>query len=298
MSITDQAILMKCTISQWNATIRDKKALKDFLTQEKMADDAGTLEKHLIAKTSLKSISDAAKNIRDMHRKMTMPWDLDGVGLLMNDKIFAYTKAMRELTSAFDEATTNFLKHYDVYISDSKLRLGNRFSADEFPNIGELQYRFNVSIRPLPIPQSGHILADLSESGIDTAVIDKAVKEAENKALQRLWQQVYLRLKYLKERLSDPESRFKSTTIEKLDDFIDKLEDFNIYESEELRSFVGFIRVHITNQDPREIRQFPETRNALLKHLDDALIACKPFIGDVRDGRYIEEDEDELRLAA
>jgi hypothetical protein len=291
MSLVQQAILMRCTISQWDATVRDNDALKSFLTQEQMAADAGTLNKHLIAKSALKGISDAAKKIRDYHRKLTMPWNLDGVGLLMNDKILDYMTGMRPLKEAFEETVDQFINHYEIYTSDSKLRLGHRYNALEFPSLSQLKLKFGVDISPLPIPQSGHILTDLTDTGIDASEVDKAVKAAENKALMRLWQQVYVRLKLLHERLSDTESRFKATTIEKLEEFITKLQDFNIYQSSELEAFVQFIRIHITNQEASEIRKFPEVRTALLNHLEQAITACKPYIGDIHGIRSIEESD-------
>jgi len=289
MSIATHAILMRCTISQWDATIRDNGALTAFLAQQQMTSDAGTLNKHLIAKSALKGISDDAKKIRDFHRKLTAPWNLDGVGLLMSDKILDYTTGMRPLKEAFEASVTQFLNHYDVYRSDSRLRLGARYNETEFPSIEQLKEKFGVELSPLPIPSSGHILVDLKDTGIDPLEVDKAVKAAENKALTRLWQQVYVRLKLIHDRLADTESRFKSTTIEKLDEFIEKLEDFNIYQSEDLTSFVQYIRIHITNQDAAEIRKFPEVRAALLNHLEQAITACRPYIGDTHGIKDLEE---------
>lgn len=279
MSIQTKALLMKCTIGVWSGTIKDNKALKEYLTQHKMSDDAGSMNKHLIAKSALKSITNEVSAIREFHRNMTMPWNLDGVGLLLNERLLEYMSGMRELKQSFEVAVQNFLTHYDVYISDARLRLGDRFQQNEFPPKEYLATRFYVDVSPLPIPTSEHLLTDLTDSGLDKSMIDKAVEDAQNKAMQRMWQTLYARLQHFSTALEEDKT-FKRTTIEKLDEHVNRLREFNFYADKKFESLMKFIEINITSNNADDIRKNKDVRNAIQKTLAEALIACKPYIGD------------------
>lgn len=295
MSIQTKALLMKCTIGTWDGTIKDNKALKDYLAQHKMSDDAGSMTKHLIAKSALKAITDEVNTIRNYHRSMTMPWNLDGVGLLLNERLLDYMAGIRELKQSFDVAVQNFLTHYDVYISDARLRLGDCFQQNEFPSKEYLATRFYVDISPLPIPTSEHLLTDLTDSGLDKSMIDKAVEDAQDKAMQRMWVSLYTRLRHFSNALEEGKT-FKRTTIEKLDEHVNRLREFNFYADKKFESFMKFIEINITSNNADDIRKNKDVRSAVQKALAEALIACKPYIGE--QNGYEVEEESGLQIAA
>lgn len=295
MSLQNKAILIKCSIGMWSGQIRDNGALINFLEQHKMASDAGSLNKHLVSKASLRVITDAVNDIRTFHRNMTAPWDLEGVGLITSDRLLKYMDGMRPRKEAFDVAVSSFLNHYDIYKSDARIRLGDRFMEEEFPSTAYLKTRFYVDISPMPIPSSSHILVDLAGAGLDKYDVDKAVREAEAKATQRLWSSILSRMLSLKQSLETESRRFKATTLEALDDHVDKLRDFNFYKNEEIESFLNYVETNITCHSAEEIRKFDDVHKHVVKSLDAAIVACKPYAGDANGEK---ETADEFKLAA
>jgi hypothetical protein len=283
MSLQAKAMLLACHISKWDGTIRDATASKQFMIQNNMSDNAGIFSKYLIDKESLKPIEQATNKIRQFHHKMTIPWSLEGVGLITNDKLLSYTQGVKPLKDAFYDSVKNFLDHYEIYISDARKRLGARFNLNEFPSKDELIQKFQVNIYPLPVPSSEHLLHDLTGSGLDATDIDKAVEQATDKAMQRLWSSLYSRLTMLQQTLADPERRVFKSHFELLEEYINKIEEFNMFDNQTFRHFVTFVRHQILAPSLTDIKTAPEIRLEVLDKIGQAIEAAYPFIGSKND---------------
>lgn len=279
MSLQAKAILLACHISKWDGTVRDATASKQFMVQNNMATNAGVFNKYLIAKESLKPIEQATSKVRQFHHKMTVPWSLEGVGLITNDRILAYTEGIRPLKDAFYEAVQNFVLHYEIYISDARKRLGNRFDITEFPSKQDLLNKFHVDIHPLPVPSSDHLIHDLTGSGLDASDIDKAVEDATAKAMQRLWTSLHARLHMLQQTLSDPERRVFKSHFEMLEEHVNKIEEFNLFNNDTFKNFITFVRNQILSPSLNDIKFAPEVRSRVLDNINQAIAAAQPFIG-------------------
>lgn len=291
MSLHSKAILLRCTVRQWDGAIRDVTASKQFTRQHNMDENAGIFSKYLISKSALQPIRHAEMQIRKHHNRMTIPWSLDGVGLITNDKLLEYMQTMRLLINAFNEAVDNFIRHYEIHVSDAKLRLGDRFEIREFPSHGQLRQKFCVEVTPLPVPSSGHILADLTESGIDATEIDKEVSKAMDKAMARMWSAVHARLSQLCAVLDDPEHRVHKSHFELLGDFMDKLEEFNLFESQQFATFIGSVRANVINIPIDDVRNDPATRQRVANHVRAAISAAAQFTGD--DNGYTSQEDNQ-----
>lgn len=290
MSIHSKALLLRCSINKWDGAIRDVSASKQFTKQHNMDENAGIFSKYLVSKSALRPIEHAATQIRRFHNRMTIPWSLDGVGLITNDKLLEYTQGMRVLKSGFNEAVQNFLIHYEIHISDARVRLGDRFELAEFPSQGQLRGKFGVDVHPLPVPSSGHVLVDLTEAGMDAGAIDREVENATNKAMTRMWNSISARLSQLSEVLDDPEHRVHKSHFELLKDYVDKLEEFNLFNSEQFKQFISFIRVKVLGVPIDDIRHDTAVRQQVANHVREAISASAQFTGE-DDGNTENQDQ-------
>jgi len=295
MSIHSKALLLRCCVSKWDGAIRDVSASRQFTKQHNMDENAGMFSKYLVSKSALQPINYAVTQLRQFHNRMTIPWSLDGVGLITNDKLFDYMQGMRLHKEAFTFAVNNFLTHYDIHVNDARLRLGDRFNLSEFPTRGELEGKFKIDVHPLPIPSSGHILVDLAGSGMDASAIDREVESATNKAMTRMWDSIHSRLTQLCAVLDDPEHRLHRTHFELLKDYVDKLEEFNLFDSAQFKQFIAFIRVSILGVPIDEIRHNLEARQAVANHVREAISASAQFTGEDNGNT---ENQDNERAAA
>lgn len=288
MTIHSKALLLRCTISKWDGAIRDVTASKQFMKAHNMDENAGVFNKYLISRSALNPIDKAAMDIRRFHQRMTIPWTLDGVGLITNDKLFEYTQGMRLYKEAFNNAVQNFLTHYEIHISDAERRLGDRFVRTEFPTKSQLAAKFEVNISPLPVPSSGHILIDLTETGMDASQIDREVEQATDKAMQRMWTSINVRLSQLCNVLDDPEHRLHRSHFDMLKDYVDKLEEFNLFDSEHFKKFIAFIRTNILGVPIDDIRHDLGVRQDVANRVREAISVSNQFTGDA-DGNTQED---------
>jgi hypothetical protein len=280
VSIHDKAVLLRCTVYKWDGAIRDVSASRQFMAAHNMDKDSGVFNKYLIAKSALKPIEQAVSQVRRFHQSMTIPWSLDGVGLITNVRLLDYTRGMREHRDAFNVAVNNFLLHYDVHISNARKRLGDRFDLSEFPTVTTLRCKFGVEVQPLPVPSSNHILVDLASAGIDKSEIDREVERATNKAMERMWASIYTRLDQIREVLDDPEHRVHKSHFDALADFMDKLEDFNLFDSHQFKTFASFIRIRILGVPLDQIKHDPLVRKDVADKVREAMAAAEQFTGE------------------
>ena len=291
MSIHSKALLLRCSINKWDGAIRDVSASKQFMKQHNMDENAGMFSKYLVSKSALRPIEHAATQIRRFHNRMTIPWSLDGVGLITNDKLFDYTQGMRLHKEAFNAAVSNFLTHYEIHVNDARLRLGDRFELAEFPSKGQLQHKFAVDVHPLPVPSSGHILVDLADSGMDASAIDREVESATNKAMTRMWNSIHVRLTQLCEVLDDPEHRLHKSHFELLKDYVDKLEEFNLFDSQQFKQFIAFIRTSILGVPIDDIRHDLGVRQTGANHVREAISASAQFTGEDDGNKEVQDNQ-------
>lgn len=290
MSIHNRAVLLRCTVNKWDGAIRDVSASRQFMAQHNMDKDSGVFSKYLVSKSALKPIEQAVAQVRRFHQSMTIPWSLDGVGLITNDRLLDYTRGMREHKEAFSNAVNHFLMHYDIHISNARKRLGDRFDLSEFPTIENLRSRFGIDIQPLPVPSSGHILIDLTSAGIDKSEIDREVERATNKAMERMWVSIYTRLDQIREVLDDPKHRVHKSHFDLLGDFVNKLEDFNMFNSQQFKDFVAFVRLRILGVPLEEVKHDPLVRKEVADRVREAMSAAQQFTGE-EDGSTQTQDQ-------
>lgn len=294
MSLQSKAVLLRCRISKWDGAVRDVAASKQFTKQNNMDENSGVFNKYLISKNALKPIDKAVNDIRNFHHKMTVPWSLEGVGLITNNLLLEYMQGMRQLKDAFDFAVRNFIDHYDVHVSDAKKRLGPRFIAAEFPSKYELQDKFSVEIAPLPIPSSDHMLIDLTNAGLDKTIVDKEVNKAVNKAMSRVWSTVTSRLTQLHDVLADTEHRVHKSHFDFLRDYIEKLQEFNLFEDENFDAFADFINTNVLAIPIDLVKHSPDVRLQVVAKLQEAITAAQPYTG----GLSGQETQDDQRAAS
>lgn len=282
-TIHKKALLVQCRIRKWDGAVRDGVASTELKKRNGMHNDSGVFTKFLLSKSVLKPIEDLAIRIRRFHNSMTIPYSLEGVGVLPTAKLFAYRQGMTKHKESYEQAVQTLIDHYDFHVSDSKLRLGSRYDPAEFPTADELRSHFSVDTVLMPIPSSDHLLIDLTESGYDKADVDKAVEQAVDKANQRLWSALHNRLCEIKPILDDPARRYMASHRDKLGEFIDKINEFNFADSDNVKAIVSFIRDKIVIHDLDAVRHDPKIRSYVAAKVSEAIATCKPYIGASHD---------------
>ncbi len=85
MNLSDRALLVQLTISQWTARKYDKKATQEVATTFNTSKDAGRYNKSLLPMNDyLDRVHKKTTHIREKFYKNTLPWGMEGT-MMLND---------------------------------------------------------------------------------------------------------------------------------------------------------------------------------------------------------------------
>ena len=73
MDLSDKAMLVRLTISQWSARKYDKSASQEIIVNHHAKPDAGRFNKLLVNQAEIKKIEKIANTARIYHYKVTLP---------------------------------------------------------------------------------------------------------------------------------------------------------------------------------------------------------------------------------
>lgn len=188
--LSSKAMLVSLTIRAWGGNKLDK-GETDRVTKENGATkDALRVTKDLVG-DKLDDLRKSERQIRDMHRHYTLPWADDSTRMLPTAVWETYQTEMRALVEAhLNRVIPEFVERYRTeVIPAARQRLGSLFNENDFP--AEIESKFGVVLRFLPIPEAGDVRVGLSKlevealrEEVETATID-AYKAANQDIVER-----------------------------------------------------------------------------------------------------------------
>ncbi len=255
-NLTETAMLVRLSISQWTARKYDKevsnKAAEAFHASEK----SGKYNKVLIAEEAIEKISGIVSETRAFHYKETLPWTDDGARLLSAANYMHYTRTIRQHRSDFDTAVSIFIGNYDLYIEEARFRLNGMFRQKDYPTIEKLpgKYDFTVNVDPLPVSTDFRVSMKDEEIQALRADMELRMRKAHNTAMRDLWDRLYQPVKHMADKLSDPDGKFKDTLVSNIQEIVELLPRLNVMDDPELESMRKEVEARLCRQDPETLR--------------------------------------------
>ncbi len=180
MSIQNNCLLLKLTIHQWTAKVREDRVKELVATHFKTESHSDYYTKSLIRSEYLQNIRTCANALRYRHDKLTLPWMDGGVRIIPNTAFFDYQEDIQKNKDAFTSAVDNFITLYPRAIEDAKNSHGELFDPDDYPQEHELRSMFRVETDLLPIPGVADFRVELSEEDM------KRFVERQHKAISAI----------------------------------------------------------------------------------------------------------------
>lgn len=165
--IQQRAMLASCSVKRWNPRVLDRKVSAEVQKAHNATDDAGDYRKQLVEKSALKALGTSAGTIRQLHYKLTLPWDDEGARLLPSATYQKYTDEMRVLKNEDERLRNDFYKLYPQLLAAAPTRLGSMFDPADFPDIADLPSKFDVKLTFAPIPDASDFRLDVTAEAAD-----------------------------------------------------------------------------------------------------------------------------------
>lgn len=269
-AVRESAMLADVSISMWNAERSDRDAMEKLKADAGATGNIGRVVKNMLAgaDSKLKDVRSAFTQVRMIHYSLTLPWVSDPHAqrqsgprllphLLFNQYVGALSKQKRAAFQLLDE----FLADYPSYITQARANLGGLADA-AYPSEDEVraQFRIHFDFEPLPAGAQFKGLPDHTIERLAAGLQAKQTRMIET-ATRAMWQEAKERVGHIVERLSDPETRFKSATIDNVRELLTLLPGWNLAGNPEVDEVVRDIKTMLDGVEVKDLRENPTTRS-------------------------------------
>ena len=261
--IARTAMLAALNISQWAGRKFDRGASSELTMSKGAQADAARVNKLLMSKEALAPIQTVANEVRAEFYRRTMPWGDNGERILPALSYQEFAQYVSDKQREFESAVAGFIGDYKRFVEESRFRLQSLFDLNDYPQPGQIADKFRLHLSVRPIPTEDDFRVSLSQDVEDNirqqvrADIDRLTGEA----VQHLWQQVGDMLVTIRDRLSDPDARFKSAMINNFLQLVGDLDKLNVANDPKLDDLRNDVeRELLCLRDPEALRKDPATR--------------------------------------
>lgn len=261
MNLSDRALLVQLSISQWTARKYDKKATQEVAHQFNAANTAGRYNKALLPMNDyLDRVHKKTTFIRNKFLENTLPWGIEGTHMLPTSNYLNFMTEYRKERDDWNTLVRDFLSNYDSLKQAAAHSLGGLYSEADYPTAAELHRKFNIDMAIFPVPSTDFRVAIASDelSRIQEEV-SKRVEQAQTKAMREVWDRLFDRVQKMVEKLSDPKAIFHDSLVENLREQCDMLTRLNFTDDPNLEAMRSEVEAKLLKQ-PAALRLDPDLR--------------------------------------
>jgi hypothetical protein len=289
-TLTSKAMLAQLSVHMWTARRYDAAASEEIADIHEATGDAGRFNKLLLPKAHLRGLQSAVTALRAHHATNTLPWTINGVGLLPATNYFAYMEQHRKLLAAFETAKADFLQGYDFARKAAQRDLGTLFQASDYPDQDALADRIGAELQVMPLPDAKDFrvaLGDAEEARL-RAEIEKSVEAAIDGAVRSLWQRVHDTVATMQTRLEaykrDPatgkvSAPFRDSLVGNMRELVDLLGRLNVTNDSALEAMRRRLDEKLCQAEPEALREDDVLRASQARECKAVLDLMSGYVG-------------------
>jgi hypothetical protein len=280
MNLNDRALLVQLSISQWLARKYDKKATREVAVAHGTAVDVGRYNKSLLPMQNLlDNVHKKASLIREKYYKNTLPWGMDGTMMLPTSNYLQFMNEFRKEKGEWMQLVDDFVAEYPQLVANASTMLGGLYDAADYPTASQIRDKFRMDMAVYPVPSSDfrvEIASDeLSRIQHD---VETRVKDAQQQAMQEVWQRLFDRVKHMAEKLSDPKAIFKNSMVEHATELCALLPRLNFADDPNLEALRKEVEAKLIKH-PEALRNDPDLRSDTAAEARRIMAAMGTFMG-------------------
>jgi len=282
MNITEKAMLVRLSISQWTARRFDLKATNHVITDYGAKKDSGRFNKMLVDVDAVKTYQKAANEARTFHYENTLPWGDDDSRILPAKNYIPYTKKMRKFRESFEKAVADFVEMYPGLIDRAQNDLNGLFNAKDYPSAFDLPGKFNFAVNVIPIPAAGDFRVSLADDEIDQikSDIEARVRDAISAAMRDAWDRLFKVVKHMADKLKDQKAIFRDSLIGNISELCDILPRLNLTDDPNLKKIIRDVKQSLAGLDPEVLRKHEIDRRVASDQAEGILKKMAAYVGE------------------
>lgn len=263
MNLSDRALLVQLSISQWTARKYDKRVSEDVANRNAASVSAGRYNKSLLPLNDyLDDVHKKAGSIRNKYYENTLPWGIEGTQMLPSANYLSFMTEFRKEKSEWQHLVNRFIDNYEDLVLDAKRYLGHMYNPSDYPDVQTIADKFNMDMAVFPVPSTDFRVSIGSEELTRIQQdVERRVQEAQGKAMLDVWQRLYDKVEKIAERLSDPTNKFKDSLIENAREMCELLPRLNITDDPNLENMRLQVESRLTSFNPEALRHDTRLRH-------------------------------------
>lgn len=278
--LSDRALLVSLSISQWTARKLDKKETQQLSAKYGTAEGMARVNKLLLPKDSaLDKVHKKAGEIRTAYYEQTLPWATDGSRILPSAHYLAFAEEMRKMLDDWHKLKDQFITEYPNLKDDARRLLNGLFNERDYPRVEEVAQKFAARIEFFPIPDAKDFRRTLldEEAEAREKEIEETYRRVTAEAMRDCWQRLYDVVERAVERLSDPENIFRDSLVENAKELCRLLPRLNITDDPNLERMRQEVERTLCRQNPETLRRAPDIRANVADKMRDIMSKMGAF---------------------
>ena len=282
MNLSDSAVLVQLSISQWTARKYDRKISKEVADSHGASADAGRYNQVLLpANDALKNVHSKTQFIRGLFYENTLPWGLEGQQILPTGNYLNFINMFRKERAEWNSLVDTFITAYPALKAEAKRFLPNgMYDEADYPNPSDIYKRFKMDIAVFPVP-STDFRVQIGSDEMERVQLDveARVKQAAQNAMFDVWQRLFDKVKHIAEKLADPKAIFRDSMIENARELCELLPKLNFADDPNLEKLRQEVEAKLAGNHPDALRNDPDLRRSTAEEANRIMDAMKGFMG-------------------
>lgn len=261
MKLSDRALLVQLSISQWTARKYDKKATQEVASSHGVATAVGRYNKSLLPMNDyLDHVHKKATHIRTKFYENTLPWGIEGTQMLPTANYLSFMTEFRKEKAEWEFLVNEFASNYDQLKADAQRILGTLYNESDYPSSHDIINKFRMDMAVFPVPTNDFRcqIGDDELTRIQQDV-EERLKQAQTKAISDVWQRLFDRVKHMAEKLADPKAIFRDTMVENTRELCELLPRLNFTDDPALEAMRQEVEASLLKH-PEALRCDPDLR--------------------------------------
>jgi hypothetical protein len=262
MNLSDRALLVQLSISQWTARKYDKKVTNQVAVSHGTSSSVGRYNKSLLPMNDyLDRVHKKTTYIREKFYTNTLPWGMEGTMMLPTSNYLAFMTEFRKEKNDWMTLVNDFTSNYGQLKDDAKRILASLYEEADYPSQSDIERKFKMDMAIFPVPSTDfrcQIASDeLTRIQQD---VEARVANAQAEAMKEVWNRLYDRVKHMAEKLADPKAIFRDTLVENLQEQCKMLTRLNFMDDPNLESLRQQVEGTLASHHPDALRNDPDLR--------------------------------------
>lgn len=272
-NLSDRALLVQLTISQWTARKYDKRASQQVTDMHNASNDAGRFNKSLLPMNDyLANVHAKSSLIRQDFYHNTLPWAMEGAQMLPSTNYLAFMTKFRKAKSEWEALVADFVAAYPSLKVQAARALGGLYSDSDYPDDNAIADKFKIDLAVFPVPTNDfRVSLGNDEMSRIQRDIEQRLAQAQAQAAKDVWQRLYERVEHISRQCSNPKGRIYDTLVSHARELCDLLPRLNITDDPNLETMRQEVEQRLASYNPEVLRNDPGVRQEVADSAEDIM---------------------------